>query len=65
MPGNTEKITLKEVRRILDVAELLDEVLTPDERLALRKLASDQRENDSVEQYVLLSILDGETPNNR
>ena len=61
MSGNNEKITLKEVRRILEVAELLDEVLTPDERLALKKHMSDQHEIDTVDQYVLSSILDEET----
>lgn len=65
MQGTTEKITLKEVQRVLDAAGLIDEVLSPEERLAVRKHVEEQRDTNSADQYVLLSILDGGTPNNR
>lgn len=65
MQTNSKKMTIKEVQRVLDAAGLIDEVLTPKERLALRKLIEEQDDMDSVDPYVLLSILDGETPNNR
>lgn len=65
MQTNPKKMTIKEVQRVLDAAGLIDEVLTPKERLALRKLIEEQGDTDSVDPYVLLSILDGETPNNR
>lgn len=65
MHETTTKITLKDVQRVLNAAGLIDEVLTPKERLAVRKLFEEQGDTNPVEQYVLLSILDGETPNNR
>ncbi len=65
MQGTTEKITLKEVQRVLDAAGLIDEVLSPEERLAVRKHIEVQRDTNSTNQYVSLSILDGGTPNNR
>ena len=65
MQTNSKKMTIKEVQRVLDAAGLIDEVLTPKERLVLRKLIEEQGDMDSVDPYVLLSILDGETPNNR